>query len=338
MRFFRPIAALLLAASALVARADEDARQAPSLESLRARWERFSPEQKERARARYEQYLAMSAEEQAQLAQSARALRERVERVQEEIETQAPERAADLAPEQRRAIVREIVAEQSREIGARIRARVPGHWIERLQKARPQDRARFLRQFQVQQRDRVARYAIGELGRRLELPPEEIERLQKHPGEERGRIVLELRQRLSAREVHEHGLPPGITPDEWDRWLALPPEEFFEVFQRYYLARIEQLTAAQDRTDGLRELLEAARPRVVDALALADLTPAERGARLADEKRARCLEVIRKRQLLPPADIEALATKGNREVFETVRHLLRPAASEPAAVPADQAR
>jgi len=324
MNLLRAIAALLLAASALPGPAGGDDRPSPSIESLRARWERFTPEQKERARSRYEKYLAMSEEERQQLARSARALRERVERVQEEIESKVPGPAADLGPEKRRAIAREIVADQSRELGARIRTRFPVQWIERIQNAAPEERARLLRQFQIQQRDRFARFAIGELGRRLELPSEEIARMQTLPGEERGRAVLELRQRLSAREVHEHGLPPGITPEQWNAWLALSPEEFFEVFQRYWFSRVESLAASRERAESLRELAEAAHPRVDEALALADLTPVERGARLAAAKRARCMRVLAERELLTPAELEDLAAVSQREFFERVRQLLRP--------------
>jgi hypothetical protein len=329
MNLPRSIAALLLAASSVlplrglalggIDLAGNDGRQAPSLESLRARWERFTPEQKERARARYERFLAMSEEERDQLKQSARRLRERSERVQNELQASAPGRLAELDPENRRTIVREIVAEQSRELGARIRTRLPGHWIERIEKARPEDRARFLREFQIQQRSRVARYAIGELGRRLELPKEEIVRMQALPAEGRANAVLELRQRLSEREVNEHGLPPGITPEQWDTWISLSPEEFFEVFQRYWLSRV-----AEKRAGATRALLEAARPRPEDALALADLTAPERAARLAEAKRARCLKVIREYELLVPTEIEALAAKDQRAFFEGVRRLLGP--------------
>ena len=295
------LAFILGGASALPGSGGSQDPPSPTLESLRARWERFTPEQKVRARARYEQYLAMSEEERVQLAASAQALRQRVDRVQEELQASAPARAADLEPEKRRTIAREIVAEQSREIGARIRTQVPGQWIERIRNAPPEERVRLLRQFQIHQRDRVARYAIGELGRRLEL-----------------------RQRLSAREVHGHGLPPGITPEQWEAWLALSPEDFFEEFQRYWWSRVESLAAEKERAGALRELLEAARPRVEEAVALAELTPQERGARMAQAKRARCVRVIRERELLSPAEIEALEAKDNHEFFEGVRKLLRP--------------
>jgi len=318
------LAFILGGASALPGSGGSQDPPSPTLESLRARWERFTPEQKVRARARYEQYLAMSEEERVQLAASAQALRQRVDRVQEELQASAPARAADLEPEKRRTIAREIVAEQSREIGARIRTQVPGQWIERIRNAPPEERVRLLRQFQIHQRDRVARYAIGELGRRLELPAEEIARMQQLQGEARGQAVLELRQRLSAREVHEHGLPPGITPEQWEAWLALSPEDFFEEFQRYWWSRVESLAAEKERAGALRELLEAARPRVEEAVALAELTPQERGARMAQAKRARCVRVIRERELLSPAEIEALEAKDNHEFFEGVRKLLRP--------------
>ncbi len=327
------ILARTILAALLAIAAQEPAKDTPTLQSARARWERFSPEEKERARANYERFIALSEEEREQLVERARRLHVRVDRVQGELMQNAHERLAGMDPEKRRVLVREIVADESREVGARIRGRLPENWLERLEKARPQDRARFLRQFQLQQRDRVARYAIGELGQRLGLPPDEIERMQRLPGEERGQAVLDLRKRLSAHDANESGLLPGITREQWDAWLALPPEEFFEVIQRYRQSRMWHAETARERptpdprderNEARRALLEAAQPRFEEALALADLAPVERATRLAEAKRGRCLQAIRKGGLLAAEEIDALEAKGNHEFFEVVRRLLRP--------------
>ena len=45
---------------------------------------------------------------------------------------------------------------------------------------------------------------------------------------------------------------------------------------------------------------------------------------MAQAKRARCVRVIRERELLSPAELEALEAKDNHEFFEGVRKLLRP--------------
>lgn len=292
--------------------------ESPTLASARARWERFTPEQKARARDRYERFLALSEEEREQLVESARRLRERGDRVQRELEEKRDPRLANLGEDSRRALVREIVEDESRALGARIRGELPENLLARLESAKPEERARFFRDFRVQQRDRVARYAIGVLGKELALPESEIRRMQALPGPERGTAVLELRKRLSEKDVRISGLPPGITKEEWDAWLELPPEEFFVVLQRYRESRIEK----HGRDQGLRALAEAARPRAEDLLALADLPPGERLARVRSERRARCTEALEKGKLVPATELAELEQKSDAEFFRAVRRLL----------------
>jgi hypothetical protein len=130
--------------------------------------------------------------------------------------------------------------------------------------------------------------------------------------------VLDLRKQLSEKDVRISGLPPGITQEQWDAWLELPPEEFFVVLQRYRETRIAQ----HGRREGLLALAEAARPRVEDVLALADLAPAERFARIQAERRARCTEALRNGSLMPRAELAELETKRDAEFFRAVRRLL----------------
>lgn len=305
--------------------AKEPAKLSPTLESARARWERFTPAEKERARARYERFLAMSEEEREQLVESARRLRERADRVSSQLAEKESEKLAAMDPEKRHALVREIVADESRAVGARIRGQFPEEVLKRLENARPEDRARYFRQFRIRQRDRIARYAIGELGKRLQLEPEEIARMQALPGEQRCEAVLDLRKRLETQEVHASGLPPGITREQWDGWLALPPEEFFEVFQRYRESRIfarAKQESARDSTQALHALYEASRPHPEQILDLADLPPAERHAKVVAERRRRCIQALRDGRLLPQAELDALDGKSDAEVFGTVHRVL----------------
>ncbi|HEV8112088.1 MAG TPA: hypothetical protein VGR31_04880 [Planctomycetota bacterium] len=295
----------------------------PTLESARKRWERFSPEEKARARTRYERFLAMTEEEREQLVESARQLHERSERVQKELGQTDGERLATMEPAKRRELVHEIVAEESRAVGARIRGQFPESWLARLENATQEERARAFLEFRVHQRDRVARYAIGELGRHLALPAEEIRRLQELPGNERCDAVLDLRKRLSAQEVDESGLPPGLTREQWDAWLALPPEQFFDTFQRYRESRI----FAQGKREAVRALFEAARPHPERVLALADLPADERRAKLTAERRERCVHALRDGNLLAAEEIEALTRSSDAEFFLAVRRVLRSAGS-----------
>jgi len=294
------------------------ASDSPTIASARARWERFTPEQKERARARYERFLAMSEEEREQLVESARRLREREDRLLRELEAKNDPRLSSLDVEKRRVLVREIVADESRAAGARIRGELPENLLQRLETAKPEERARFFREFRIQQRDRVARYAIGVLGKELALEEGEIRRLQALPGPERSAAVLDLRKRLSEKDVRISGLPPGISREQWDAWLELPPEEFFVVLQRYRESRI----AEHDRREGLAALAEAARPRAEEVLALADLAPAERFARIQSQRRERCTTVLESGKLVPADELAAVERMSDAEFFRCVRRLL----------------
>jgi hypothetical protein len=318
----------------------ETTKSSPTLDSARARWERFTPEEKERARARYERFLAMTEEEREQLVESARRLRERSDRVSSQLGapgSKAGEKLATMDPEKRRTIVHEIVTDESRAVGARIRNQFPEDWLKRLENAKPQDRARYFRQFRIQQRNRVARYAIGELGKRLALPKAEIVRLQELPGEERCAAVLDLRKKLSTQEVGESGLPPGITREQWDTWLALPPEEFFDVFQRYRESRVfagqkrepspttppaPGNAAHREASEPLRALADALRTHPDEVLALSDLSPADRRAKINADRRQRCLRALRDGHLLPEPEIETLQGQPDAEFFASVRRVL----------------
>jgi hypothetical protein len=228
----------------------------PTLEAARQRWERLSPEERVRARDRYEKYLALSEAERAELAQRAQRLKEDSARLQRDLSPEVRDRLSTLEPAKRHELIGELLESEAREKGQRIRELLPESVVKRLESARPEDRARFLAEFKAQQRKRVARYAIDQLGRRLQLSPQEVERLKNLSDEERAQAVLELRKQISEREAEEFGLPPGLTRREWEAWEALPPEEFFENMQRYRHMRLAQqeaerthdATAADSRT------------------------------------------------------------------------------------------
>lgn len=324
------------------ARPQDQAKSSPMLEAARRRWERLSPEEKQRARAAYESYVKLSEEERHGLAERARRLQETRERVQREMAPETREKLGKMEPAKRRQVMDDMVEGEAREIGQRIRQRLPDNWLERLERATPEDRARFLEQFKVEQRERFGRIAIEQIGRRLQLPPDEIRRLQELPEQERAQSVLELRQRLSSEEAREFGLPPGIDAKEWERWQKLPPEEFFEQVQRYRHSRgLRPVGPGEpagppgmkppwaehvppERREGMRRLHEAVGGRHQDVLDFADLPPAERDAKIRDRKRQRCLAAILEGRLLPADAIGDLSRRSDPEFFEVVRRLLRP--------------
>jgi hypothetical protein len=203
--------------------------------------------------------------------------------------------------------MRDLVEGEVRERGARIREKMPEAWIERLERARPEDRARFLAEFQHKARERVTLAAIDKIGQKLGLPREETERLKALPSAERMTRLLELKKRMSERDAELYGLPNGMTQAQWDEWQALPPAQFFERMQRYRHEReLETHGGKGPRTGALRELGEAMRPRPDDVIDLAQLAPGERRQRIFQMRRDRILEVVREHQLLPPERIEQI--------------------------------
>lgn len=342
-------------------RSPADARSAdPSrstLESARQRWERLTPEQQIRARERYEQYLALSESERRELAERAQRLNQNSARLQRELPPELRARLSTLEPEKRQELLGELIESEAKEKGQRIRGMLPENVLKRLEAARPEDRARYLTEFKLKQRKRVARHAIDQLGRRLDLPSAEVERLKDLPDDERARAVLDLEKQLSEHEAAEFGLLPGISQRQWDAWDKLPPEEFFEVMQRYEHTRLAQHTGAEDaretllrgdteratgaaapksgpsavavgapvsaeRLRALQKLAEARRLRPSDFFDLAALTKTERAARIEHRRRERCLAAIREGALLPPDRIEELAQARDPQFFEAVRKLL----------------
>jgi hypothetical protein len=228
-----------------------DAAEA-ALESARQRWERLTPEQKIRARERYEKYVALSDAERRELAERAQRLKENSLRVQRELTPEMRERLSSLEPEKRVELIGELAESEAKEQGQRLREMLPENVRKRLEAARPEDRARYLAEFKAKQSKRLARLAIDQIGRRLSLPPGEIERLKSLPDDERAEAVLELKKKLTEHEAQVFGLPPGISQREWEEWEKLPPEEFFGVMQRYQHMRAAHRAAAEEARENAR--------------------------------------------------------------------------------------
>jgi hypothetical protein len=165
--------------------------------------------------------------------------------------------------------------------------------------------------------------AIDKIGRKLELPHAETERMKALPSAERAAALLELKKRLSAKDAELYGLPAGITQTQWDVWQTLPPGEFFEVMQRYRREREVDPTGPQ--ADSRRAIDEAMRPRTEDVVQLADLSPAERRARMFQLRRDRVVRVVREHRLLPPDKIAKLELLSEGAFLRALREfVLRP--------------
>ena len=326
---------------------------------VRERWEKLSPEEQARMKERYERYRALSEDERRELRERAQRLKETGERVEREMTPELRGQLDKLAPEKRQQILKELTETEAQKVGQRIREQLPESWVERIEKASPEDRARFFSKFMREQRGRMARYAIEQIGAHLKLAPEEIERLKNLPEAERGQAVLELRKQLSAQDAATVGLPNGLTQEQWDQWQQLPPEQFFERLQRHHRehlapagetepARPDHSDAdhsdaahpetghpengkppaapriAPERLHALKRLQDALHPGPEEHLEFSELSPVERHARLIERARDRCLAAIVEGGLATPEKIEELRALPPGRLLEATRTILAP--------------
>jgi hypothetical protein len=167
-----------------------------------------------------------------------RALVERFQRIQSaeeklraRIPAEAREDLAQLDPGARRDAWREMLAHEMAQRGRELREMLPPQWRQRIEATPPHERPRVLEEFRRHLRGDLADRAVHALGRDLDLPPAEVERLRGLPPDARAREIAELHRRDLVRRVEQHGLPPSVSPDEWARWKALPTPEFLELWK-----------------------------------------------------------------------------------------------------------
>jgi hypothetical protein len=291
------------------------------------RWRSLSADEREALRQRYEQYRALSADERDELALRARQLKAAGARLERGLSRAQHDRLERLPAEQRREVVRDLVEGEARDIAQRIRGLLPENWLAELEKAAPEERARFLVEFKQAQQGRMAKITLQALGERQGLTQSQIDEYKSLPPAERDAKVLELRERAV-------GLPPGLTPKEWDEWKDLPPEEFFRRMTQHLLdRRAAARTAADelrpiDRTprseEALRRLEDAVRLRPDEVIDLADLPPDARKDRVFQAMRKRAIAIIREKRLLPPERIQELVSSPPRIFYAEMRKLLSP--------------
>jgi hypothetical protein len=323
-RFARWILPLLLVASAFALQ-----RESPTLERARQRWEALSREDQVRFRDRYERYRSLSEEERVMLKARAERMSEAKERFRAEMSDEVRAKLEKLEPEKRNQVVNELVENMVRERGARIREKMPEAWVERLERARPEDRVRFLADMQQRAREKATREAIEKIGQKLGLPAAEVERLKNLPGPERAATVLVLGKNLSVRDVAEFGLPPGLTEEQWNEWRALPPKEFLERVQRH--RREHGWRGGPDREDGERGdpakgpapvphlLLEALRSTPEEVVKYGDLPAAERRLRLFEHRRERVVALLREHKTVGEERLAEIATMSEAELYKALR-------------------
>lgn len=326
--------AIVLALCAPGARAASQEEALPPAESrtdaATERWRSLSAEEREALRQRYEQYRSLSEDERVELVERARHLKAAGARLERGLSRAQHARLERMPAEQRREVVRELVEGEARDIAQRIRGLVPESWLAELEKAPPDERARFLVEFKRHQQGRMANIALQALGEKQGLSQAQIDDFKALPPAERDAKVLELRERAIANG----GLPAGLTPKEWDEWRDLPPELFFRRMTEHLLERRAKARAAAedlrpiDRTprseEALRRLEDAVRLRPDEVIDLADLPPDARKDRVFQAMRKRAVAIIREKRLLPPDRIQELLGSPPRIFYAEMRKLLAP--------------
>ncbi|MEO7153971.1 MAG: DUF3106 domain-containing protein [Planctomycetota bacterium] len=195
----------------------------PELDQARSRWEHLSPAERARIAQHFDEFRGLPEAERARMMSHLN----RLAQARREIEARIPEelraKLSQLAPEERREVLREYVEITMGERAERLREKMSPEELTRLDGATPAEREELLHARREELRDRAPR-ALTYLAGQLQLPPEEIERLKALPPHE----MLDALAGLGRREMERRGPPPGVDPEEFKRWLELPPHEFME--------------------------------------------------------------------------------------------------------------
>lgn len=335
--------------------------QAGDLQAARERWERLSNEERARLSERFEEFRNMPEAERermrAHLARIAEARRE----IEASIPPQTRARLDGLDEASRRQVLREYVELAMAERAERLRAKMPPELCKRLEGASLPEREALLRERRGELHERGAPRVIDYLGRKLDLPAEEIERLKGLPPDERAASI----EALSKRELARRGPPPGVSPEEYQRWLELPPREMFECLHRHGVRGFgpdrggppdrpgstepregfgpggrEGRPPEGPRPEGgakgpprgprregriaksaQAEVWSALRPEAAWVLELADLGRDQRREEIGRRARAKAIEVLRRSPEVTPQDLERLEGSSGREFHEALREI-----------------
>src|SRR5687768_2557089 len=191
------------------------AQQRGGLEQARERWQNMSPAERERIAQRFDEFRDLPEAERQRVMSHLRRVAEARREIEARIPPEMKAKLDRLDPHERRQVLREYVESAMAERGERLREKLPPEFVEKLESATPAQREELLRLRREEWRERSAPSVLAKLGRELELPPEELARLQALPPPE---MLAEI-ARLGRRLIERRGPPPGVTPEEFRSWL-----------------------------------------------------------------------------------------------------------------------
>ncbi len=332
----RPLLALLcIALCSLVLVAQQ--RDERDLERARERWNTLSPQQRAELAERFERWKSLSKEERGHI-------RERFDRVSslrrsahECLPDEARREFTRLRPEQQATVLSGVASQKIQERGRELLERLPSHWRERLEGASPEERPRLVGEFRARMHQKALE-RIHAFEREGAVDAAAAARLRQSAPEELTRELVALEVRRFRERAEREGLPPYVSPEQWEQWKSLPQREQWE---RLHHARhcFESSDGPEGRGQGHRDggrgarrepisegeksLREALRPDPAWFVEFVNAEPEVRAELIATHQRARALGVLEARPgLLSAEQLSELRGLHGRAFFEALDRAL----------------
>jgi len=290
--------------------------------TARQRWEGFSAQEKRRLEARFDELKRLDPAQRQELERRARLLRSQREEARRRLPSELQRKLDGLEDEQRRQVTREFVRAELQRRGSRIRDKLPEGWVERLEAAQPAERPGIMRELrEVLRRENDAR-AVQQLARNLQLAPERVRELQGLAPEQRPAALLALRRKEIEARVEAHGLPPGVSREEWAVWRDLPAAEFFELWHERaprFPAREQAARLRPETIEALRQALQGDPSWRQEWRAL---SAPERRRRFEARLMERALDVLRSSNELAQGELAQLSQLDYQRFLQTARRLM----------------
>jgi len=280
-------------------------------------------------RQRYERMKKLSPDERAQLLERAERLRVEMNKTLAALGPEERAAVEALEPDERRRVLRALIADRARVTAARIRSQLTPEERKELAAAKPVERARILGAHRRRQLDSLPD-RVRRLGGELGLSPKELRQLHEGPAGERRAQIARMARRRMERYVKENGLPEGVAPKQWKRLFDSDDETFLRALRRIRIHHPE-LGVPRGRFEGRMRQRESIARRLESFSAP---SPKERAARprakdhalrrrAVLKSRERIEELIVRRLQLPLDLAARLRTQSDEEFLRSYRFVIR---------------
>lgn len=192
------------------------------------RWRSMDASERERMAERFEAFRGLPEEERERLMARAGRLQREIERTLLSLTPEERAKIEALAPDERRRVLRGLLADRARTSADRLRANLDDEQRRALESAGPKEREKLMRRIKGEQRSRFVKH----LGRELGLSERELRRVEAGTPEERRAALVAAARRRATRYVEKHGLPPEVSAETWANIAASDDAEFVRGYLR----------------------------------------------------------------------------------------------------------